>query len=228
MSAGAIPDLASGDYVRITIRDTGTGIAEHDLPRVFEPFYTTKAVGKGSGLGLAQIYGFAKQSNGAVTIESLQGKGTTLTLFLPRTREEMKAESEAQPVPPGTISTAQTVLFVEDDELVRQVVAPGLRASGFQVITAVDAGSALDLLKAHHVDIVLSDIVMPGRGDGFHLAEEVRKRNPEMPIVLATGYSSALTAPSPFRILLKPYTLDDARAALEAELRRGRTRERQA
>jgi nitrogen-specific signal transduction histidine kinase len=228
MSESAIADLSPGDYVRITIRDTGSGIAEHDLPRVFEPFYTTKPVGKGSGLGLAQIYGFAKQSSGAVTLESAQDKGTTLTLFLPRTREEMTVEeAEAHVLPPAAITSAQTVLFVEDDELVRQVVAPGLRASGFQVITAVDAATALELLRSHHVDIVLSDIVMPGRGDGFYLAQEIRSRNPDMPIVLATGYSDALTAASPFRILLKPYTLHDARTVLDTELRRAARKERQ-
>ena len=225
----AIPDLSPGDYVRITIRDTGAGIAERDLPRVFEPFYTTKPVGKGSGLGLAQIYGFTKQSNGAVTLESAENKGTTLTLFLPRTREEeLRSESEVQAAPAAPIATRQSVLFVEDDELVRQVVVPGLRANGFHVITAVDASSALELLRTQHVDIVLSDIVMPGHGDGFYLADEIKKLHADMPIVLATGYSDALTSASAFRILLKPYTLEDARAVLETELRRARQRERQA
>jgi signal transduction histidine kinase len=228
LSEGAIADLSPGDYVRITIRDTGAGIAERDLPRVFEPFYTTKPVGKGSGLGLAQIYGFTKQSNGAVTIESAENKGTTLTLFLPRTREETKPESEVRALPAAPISTRRSVLFVEDDELVRQVVAPGLRANGFDVITAVDATSALELLRSHQVDIVLSDIVMPGRGDGFYLAGEIKKLRPEIPIVLATGYSDALSAASAFRILLKPYRLEDAQAVLEAELRRAGRRERQA
>ena len=96
------------------------------------------------------------------------------------------------------------------------------------MITAVDASTALDVLRSHHVDIVLSDIVMPGRGDGFYLAQEIRKRHPDMPIILATGYSDALTAASAFRILLKPYTLEEARAALEQELRRARQAQRQA
>ena len=145
VSDGAVPDLAPGEYVRITIRDTGAGISERDLPRVFEPFYTTKAVGKGSGLGLAQIYGFIKQSNGAVRLESVEGQGTTLELYLPRSLETKKPEAAVQALPPRPAGAAHTVLFVEDDELVRQVVAPGLRTSGFQVITAVDATTALDM-----------------------------------------------------------------------------------
>jgi CheY-like chemotaxis protein len=222
LAEGTVPDLPAGEYVRITIRDTGTGIAERDLPRVFEPFYTTKAVGKGSGLGLAQIYGFAKQSSGAVTLESTEGHGTTLELFLPRSLRQERPEAEVPPAPARAAAAPQTVLFVEDDELVRHVMVPGLRTSGFQVITAVDAATALDLLYKHRVDIVLSDVVMPGRGDGFYLAQEIRKTHPDLPIVLATGYSDALTASSPFRILLKPYTLEDARAVLELELRKAR------
>jgi signal transduction histidine kinase len=228
LAEGSVPDLPAGEYVRITIRDTGIGIPERDLPRVFEPFYTTKAVGKGSGLGLAQIYGFAKQSNGAVTLQSTEGQGTTLDLYLPRSLRQKKPEAEVLSAPLRGPAAPQMVLFVEDDELVRQVVAPGLRTSGFHVITAPDAGTALDLLRKHRVDIVLSDIVMPGRGDGFYLAQEIRKVHPDLPIVLATGYSDALTASSPFRILLKPYTLDDARAALELELRSKRPERRQA
>jgi signal transduction histidine kinase/CheY-like chemotaxis protein len=210
-----VPDLPFGDYVRITVRDNGAGIPAEHLRRVFEPFYTTKEVGKGSGLGLAQIYGFARQSGGTAMLESVEGKGTTLILLLPRTLRARTAVAEVAPAPPGDAMEGRTVLFVEDDALVRQVVAPGLRASGFDVIMAADAESALKLLRNHHVDVVLSDIVMPGRGDGFFLAEEIGKKHPDVPIVLATGYSDALTAASPFRILLKPYSLDEARAALE-------------
>ena len=218
------PDLPDGDYVRITVRDDGAGIPDEHLRRVFEPFYTTKEVGKGSGLGLAQIYGFARQSGGISMLESMEGKGTTLTLLLPRSVRAIAAVTEVAPAPPDDVTTGRTVLFVEDDELVRQVVAPGLRASGFHVIMAADAEGALELLRNHHVEVVLSDIVMPGRGDGFFLAEEIRKTHPDLPIVLATGYSDALTATSPFRILLKPYSLDEARAALDQAMRTAPTK----
>jgi DNA-binding NtrC family response regulator len=113
-----------------------------------------------------------------------------------------------------------TVLFVEDDDLVSAVMVPGLRASGFTVITAEDAVSALAALRTHDIDAVLSDIVMPGQGDGLYLAREMRLTRPDVPIVLATGYSDALTATSSFRVLLKPYTLDDARTALYEEMRK--------
>ena len=121
---------------------------------------------------------------------------------------------------PRNAGAPYQVLFVEDDELVSEVLAPGLRSCGFSVITAVDASSALDALSRNQVDVVLSDVVMPGKGDGFYLAQEIRKTYPGLPIVLATGYSDALTASSPFRILLKPYTLDEARAALEQAIHR--------
>ena len=225
LAPGAVPDLAPGDYVHICILDKGIGIPAHDLPRVFEPFYSTKAVGKGSGLGLAQVYGFAKQSGGTATIASEPGNGTRLSIFLPRSHKQQVEEAPTRPSVPRDGGAAYRVLFVEDDELVREVLAPGLAASGFSVITASDAASALEALGRNRVDIVLSDIVMPGHGDGFYLAQEIRKTYPHLPIVLATGYSNALTTSSPFRVLLKPYTLDDAKTALEEAIRRPATQE---
>ncbi len=220
--AGEAGGLPPGEYVRIGIRDTGAGVPAADLPRVFEPFYTTKEVGKGSGLGLAQIYGFAQQSGGTATIESTPGRGTTLSLFLPRSHR-------LEASPPGATAPIReengapcTVLFVEDDQLVSEVMVPGLRASGFTVIAAIDAASALAALRTHEIDAVLSDIVMPGQGDGLYLAQEMRLTRPDVPIVLATGYSDALTATSAFRVLLKPYTLEEARAALYEEMRKAK------
>ncbi|HEV7801904.1 MAG TPA: ATP-binding protein [Burkholderiales bacterium] len=220
VDAGSAIGLPEGEYVRIAIRDAGAGIPAADLPRVFEPFFTTKDVGKGSGLGLAQIYGFAKQSGGTATIESTPGQGTTLCLFLPRSHR--KDVPPAAPVPRREEEEGGpcTVLFVEDDQLVSEVMVPGLRASGFTVIAAEDAVSALAALRTHDIDVVLSDIVMPGQGDGLYLAKEMRLTRPDVPIVLATGYSDALTATSSFRVLLKPYTLEDARAALYGEIRK--------
>jgi signal transduction histidine kinase len=219
---GSTTGLPPGEYVRICIRDTGTGIAPQDLPRVFEPFYTTKDIGKGSGLGLAQVYGFAKQSGGIATIESSPGEGTTLCIFTPRSLREETPKDGARPTRPHEPGEPCTVLFVEDDELVSDVMVPGLRSSGFTVITADDAVSALAALRTHHIDVVLSDIVMPGQGDGLYLAQEMRLTRPDVPIVLATGYSEALTATSSFRVLRKPYTLDDAQAALYEEMRKAK------
>jgi signal transduction histidine kinase/ActR/RegA family two-component response regulator len=222
LTEGSVPGLPAGDYVRISIADNGTGIAPSDLARVFEPFYTTKSVGKGSGLGLAQIYGFASQSGGTASVESTPGKGTTLLMFLPRSTQQKLTVVEPKTPVPAALAAPCSVLFVEDDELVSEVVVPGLRSNGFKVITAKDAASALEAMQKHPIDVVLSDIVMPGRGDGFYLANEIRRNYPEVPIVLATGYSDALTASSPFRVLLKPYTINEAIAALQHELRRFR------
>jgi signal transduction histidine kinase/CheY-like chemotaxis protein len=218
--SGGPTGLPEGEYVSIRIGDNGEGIPVDHLPRVFEPFYSTKEVGRGSGLGLAQIYGFAKQSDGTATIESTPGAGATLRLFLPRSRRVGTAQKSPQPAVPRMQGEPCTVLFVEDDDLVSAVMVPGLRASGFTVITAEDAVSALAALRTHDIDAVLSDIVMPGQGDGLYLAREMRLTRPDVPIVLATGYSDALTATSSFRVLLKPYTLDDARTALYEEMRK--------
>jgi signal transduction histidine kinase/ActR/RegA family two-component response regulator len=215
-----VPGVPAGEYVRINIVDNGEGISPEDLKRVFEPFYTTKSVGKGSGLGLAQIYGFARQSGGAAVLDSTVGQGTRLALYLPRSAREPDALVEDAAGAPDEAGTPCSVLFVEDDELVSEVVVPGLRSNGFNVVRARDASSALDAMKEHRIDVVLSDIVMPGRGDGFYLADEIRKKYPDVPIVLATGYSDALTASSPFRVLLKPYTINEAIAALNHERRR--------
>jgi len=220
LSEGEAAGLPAGDYVRINIVDNGEGIPAQDLPRVFEPFYTTKSVGKGSGLGLAQVYGFARQSGGVATVESTQGQGTKVTIYLPRSVQEKSAPAGGEPGASQMDDAPCSVLFVEDDDLVSEVVVPGLRSNGFKVVRAPDAASALEAMKDHDIDVVLSDIVMPGRGDGFYLADEIRKKYPDVPIVLATGYSDALTASSPFRVLLKPYTINEAIAALQHERRR--------
>jgi signal transduction histidine kinase len=221
VAADGADGLPAGEYVRVRISDNGAGIPPEHLPRVFEPFYSTKEVGRGSGLGLAQIYGFARQSDGTATIESAPGAGTTLCLFLPRSRRQEAVRTGQLPAASPRVEGAPcTVLFVEDDELVSAVMVPGLRASGFTVITAADAVTALAALRTHDIDAVLSDIVMPGQGDGLYLAREMRLTRPDVPIVLATGYSDALTATSSFRVLLKPYTLEDARTALFEEMRR--------
>jgi signal transduction histidine kinase/CheY-like chemotaxis protein len=220
IAPGSPTGLPAGEYVSIMIKDNGQGIAPQHLARVFEPFYTTKEVGRGSGLGLAQIYGFAKQSEGTATIRSTPGEGTTLCIYLPRSRRDRTTDTAAERAAPRAEGVSATILFVEDDELVSAVMVPGLRASGLTVITANDAISALAALRTHDIDAVLSDIVMPGQGDGLYLAQEMRLTRPDVPIVLATGYSERLTSTSSFRVLLKPYALEDARNALFDEMRK--------
>jgi signal transduction histidine kinase len=186
-----VPELAPGDYVRLSIEDSGGGMAPQVLARVFEPFFTTKEVGKGSGLGLPMVYGFVKQSEGAVQIESALGHGTKVRLYLPRTTLSVLAKSAGQrPVP--TPDRAATVLIVEDEEGVRQVVAEALQEFGYRILLASDAHAAVSVLERDPVDLLLSDIVMPGGMSGLELADKARQLQRGLPVLLTTGYAEAI------------------------------------
>jgi signal transduction histidine kinase/ActR/RegA family two-component response regulator len=209
----------SGDFVAIEVHDTGTGIAQEDLDRVFEPFFTTKPTGQGTGLGLSQVYGFARQSGGAVTVASQPGQGSTFTLYLPR-----GAEAPAQS--PVTGASEQTdegrVLLVEDNREVAEVTENMLSASGYAVVWAASPAAALSLLdRSEPFDLVLSDIVMEGGMSGLDLAERLRERRPDLPVVLMTGYSEALATGSSrgLRVLSKPFREAEVTAALRAARR---------
>jgi CheY-like chemotaxis protein len=187
-----VPDLAAGDYVRLSVADTGSGMAPEVVARVFEPFFTTKGVGKGSGLGLSMVYGFAKQSGGTVRIESAPGRGTTVQLYLPRTT---RMPARAEHVPPRPMPRAErpaTVLIVEDEEDVRQLVAESLEEFGYRVLLAENAPAAVSVLERDTVDLLLSDIVMPGGMSGLELADRARRLRGELPVLLTTGYAEAI------------------------------------
>jgi len=209
--------LLEGEFVALTLRDTGTGIKPDVLSRVFEPFFTTKEVGKGTGLGLSQVYGFARQSGGDVHVASEEGKGTTITLYLPRSRDA------AAVAPPLAADNEQlhgtgTILMVEDNAQVGDVSAMLLEQLGYNVLRVDRPSSALTLLaKLNDVKMVFSDIVMPGDMDGLALARELRKRHPDLPVLLATGYSSAAErAGAEFPILRKPYDQNTLGLAIKA------------
>src|SRR5580704_3754909 len=206
----------SGEFVAIRVADTGTGIAPDVLPRVFEPFFTTKEVGKGTGLGLSQVYGFAKQSGGTAGITSSR-RGTAVTLFLPQTWEQPEAARE-QDTAVAAERAAGTVLLVEDNEEVADVAKAYLEELGYRVKRAVSAQGGLDLLEVENgVDIVFSDILMPGGMNGLELAATVRKKFPDITVLLTTGYSSSAqdAVRQGFEVLQKPYSL----VALERALR---------
>lgn len=216
---GAEPDdqLPKGDYVRITLSDTGTGMSQEVLSRALDPFFTTKAVGQGSGLGLPQAYGFARQAGGTLSIRSQPGKGTETILYLPRAESATGAGPGKSASAPSRSAgmEGKAVLFVEDDPLVTQVMKPALEASGFQVLQASNGDEALQILDSGvHVDFVFSDIVMPGRMSGIDLAEVVQQRHPHIRMVLATGYSDRRVALPNIRTLAKPYGLDEVIGAL--------------
>ena len=199
---------AAGDYVVVSVADTGSGMTDQVLGRAFEPFFTTKEVGKGSGLGLSQVFGLAKQSGGGVRIDTEIGKGTVIRVFLPRAQFAPVAD----PLPSGELQTARAsgliVLVVDDDEAVREVTANFLDDLGYEVIEAGSGGAALEQLERHpKIDAVILDFAMPGM-NGADLARELRLRRPGAPILFATGYADAeaLTDIGDHLIVHKPFT----------------------
>jgi PAS domain S-box-containing protein len=215
------------DFVSLSVSDTGTGMDAAVLARAFEPFFTTKDVGKGSGLGLAQIYGFAKQSGGVVRIESEVGVGTTVVLLLPRSRHPVVSERRlALPNNVGREAGAPrsaTVLLVEDDNEVAALVADMIEQLGYEVTRVANAAAALGALaNGRIIDIVFSDILMPGGMSGAELAKEIARRRPNLPIVLTTGYDGqSLSAADELglSLLRKPFRLDALGNALAIALR---------
>jgi CheY-like chemotaxis protein len=190
------------------------------LSRVFEPFFTTKDIGKGSGLGLAQVHGFASQSGGAVRIESAVGHGTTISLYLPRSH---RIPASRLPHIEPTIQRVErgrsgSVLLVEDDNEVAKLASEMLDQLGFQVTRAASAAAALGALSdGRRVDIVFSDVMMPGGMNGVELTREIRRRRRDLPVLLTSGYAEAARVEAEadgIYILPKPYRLDELSAAL--------------
>jgi len=201
-------DLAAGRYVRVTVADSGVGMSPEVLARAVDPFFTTKGVGRGTGMGLAQAYGFGKQSGGALVLRSRPGEGTVASLYLPAaTMPAAHAEHEERMV--ERAAQQGRILFVEDDALVRDVVAPALRTAGFEVDVADSGDDALARLESGRLfDVVFSDVVMPGKLGGIELAQLTRARFPGVAVVLATGYSDRRVDLEGVRVLAKPYEMD--------------------
>ncbi len=211
--ASRIADLEAGQYVRVSVHDTGEGMPEDVRARAVEPFFTTKEVGRGTGLGLSQVYGFARQSGGDIVIESKPGQGTSVHLYLPRSHEMPHARAESRP---GAASPAsrEIVLVVEDNEPVLEIAIENLEELGYEVISARDGPRALAILESRQrVDILFSDIVMPGNVSGIELAYRARRLRPGLRIVLTSGYAETLLNErglvSDIPILVKPYRISD-------------------
>jgi PAS domain S-box-containing protein len=212
LAPGQVPETAPGPYIRVAVHDTGVGMDAATAARVFEPFFTTKEVGKGTGLGLSQVYGFARQSGGGVEIDSAPGKGTSVRLYLPRTAEAAEPAGVAEPFQAAALGPARRVLLVEDDDAVGDMVAAMLEDLGHQVFRADGVEPAVSFLQTNQaIDLMLTDLIMPGSRTGVDLAHEAVKMRPGLPIILSSGYtgealSSADKAPWP--LLRKPYTGD--------------------
>jgi len=208
-----------GDYVAITVRDTGTGIAPDVLPRVFEPFFTTKGPGAGSGLGLSQVFGTARQSGGEVRIETAVGRGTAVTVDLPRaTVIPMRAKTARPEI--RLRGTGANILLVDDDDLVRAVSAAMLRDLGYHVRDVSDGEAALTILAAGaEMDILLTDLVMPDM-NGSQLAALAQERREDLSVVFISGYAeqAEFVLPPDHRLINKPFTVGDLHAAIEAVL----------
>ncbi len=189
--AGRMSSIPPGRYVVVTVADTGEGMPPEVQSRVFEPFFTTKEVGKGSGLGLSQVYGFVTQSGGHVDVLSALGQGTTVTLYLPRHVAETEREESAL-ADRAMAASAGTILVVEDDPDVLLMSVETLRELGYDVLTAPDGPSALKQLgRDQHIDLLLTDVVMPKGMNGVELAQHARELRPELKILLASGYPMA-------------------------------------
>jgi len=218
--------MPPGDYVRIDVSDTGTGIPADIVDKIFEPFFSTKEVGKGTGLGLSTVYGIVKQTGGFVYVDSESGKGTTFHIFLPRYHAEQEAQPEphagngaaaketaAEPKPKADLTGQGTILLVEDEEGLRSLNARGLRSRGYTVIEASNGIEALEALeqKDGAIDLVVSDVVMPEM-DGPTLLRAMRARNPDLKIIFVSGYAEDAFAKSleeneKFDFLAKPFAL---------------------
>ena len=201
----------AGEYVAISVTDTGTGIPPDVLSKIFDPFFTTKPIGKGTGLGLSQVHGFAHQAGGTVRVVSKLGKGTTITILLPR-------KDIALPVADvGAVENggSGTVLLVEDNPEVAVVSTGLLEQLGYTVRRVTNAEAALHEIEHDGIDLVFSDIVMPGKMDGLGLARHLRTIRPGLPILLATGYSdAAVNVRGDFPILRKPYEIHQLSQAI--------------
>jgi signal transduction histidine kinase/CheY-like chemotaxis protein len=208
-SAADRPEVKAGDYVMIEVTDTGTGMPPEVVARIFEPFFSTKEEGHGTGLGLSMVFGFIRQSGGHITVDSVPGKGTTFRLHLPRAEGDATDET-AQPAPSAIVGGDETILFVEDNEAVRQITTDLLDLLGYRVIATDSAHEALAVLQeGTHVDLLFSDVVMPGGIDGFALVEQAGILRPGLRVLLASGFAESDAPPgsraAAVRMLGKPF-----------------------
>jgi CheY-like chemotaxis protein len=217
--------LAPGDYVRLSVADSGIGMTAETLSRVSEPFFTTKPQGQGTGLGLAMVKGFAEQSGGALSITSTPGHGTTVAFWLPQALDEGVLLRDGTGGAQAVDAVSAHILLVDDDDLVRETLAASLEDMGFATLLAASGAEALALLEAGEtVDAMVSDLSMPGL-DGIVTIQRARALRPALPCFLLTGYvgdRATLSAEGAFTLVHKPITARALVAQIEAALEAGR------
>jgi PAS domain S-box-containing protein len=212
----------SGEFIAITVADTGRGIDPDRIDRIFEPFFTTKDVGKGTGLGLSQVYGFVRQSGGDIAVESRPGEGSTFTVYLPRTAAAPDAANAETGPAAAAVRKGMRVLVVEDDERVGQFSTEALHDLGHETTLVAGAAEALEVLERDdlHFDVVFSDVMMAGMS-GLDLAQAIRARYPGLPVLLTSGYSEVIAKEGAFGfpLLRKPYSVEALSRALRKAVR---------
>ncbi len=198
-------DALPGRFARVEVRDNGSGMSPEIATKAFEPFFTTKGAGKGSGLGLSQVYGFARQSGGIATLRSEPGEGTCVSIALPAWTEGLP-KPRSQTPPPVIVKASLRVLLVDDEIDVLTTLREGLSGLGWDVLIAADAEAALDVLdRRAGIDVLVTDIGMPTGMGGMELAQAARRRWPQLPILLMSGFPAAAKDPGDeFEILQKP------------------------
>jgi CheY-like chemotaxis protein len=222
--AGGNDRVLDTDHVAIALRDSGVGIPPELIGKVFDPFFTTKEPGEGTGLGLSQVYGFARQSGGTVSLDSQPGNGTTITIRLPRSQKQMPAaRGNDRPFTAELVNGR--ILLVEDNPQVADVTAEMLGAMGFEVEVIDRARKALDRLgsAADGIDLLMTDVVMPEGMNGLDLATQVRTRFPALPIILMSGYNDVVPPDgAAFPVLRKPVPYDELYRSVRAGLESSR------
>jgi CheY-like chemotaxis protein len=211
-------ELDSGDYIAVSVSDTGTGMTPEIAARAFDPFFTTKPIGQGTGLGLSMIYGFARQSGGHVSIETEVGRGSTVSIYLPRSRVDVEPSTEVQQTPDAPLPASGVVLVVEDEAALRMLITEVLEDKGYTTIEASDGPNAMKLLQSNMaIDMMITDVGMPGGMNGRQLADAAQALRTGLHVLLITGYAESaatgektlgpgmhlLTKPFPMTTLLK-------------------------